>query len=310
MDCEINIHVDDEEDTLNEDKENLIEFYYSKGMDCPIDECTKKDFTSKKNYWRHWNERHRESNVSYKCAIAFCPAECRRRGDMRVHIRNRHEPNPILTEDILSKCEIIKKDNKGFIDPGFFVFKGRSEEKRVQERQQEKRTVEKKEVNPPSTSERKEKRIVDRKTEQKEVSPPSTVVSESQNPTCYRTPMDKMEAISPNVSSCFMDTDYDIREEESNDNRNVTSAVAEVQTLCGGLPPMEVPPVPEDERELEMYLVYVCNAIDAACRARELAKQRLDSIRKEKKRSVSKWEEENRKLREEIKRLKEDHLEL
>ena len=122
--------------------------------------------------------------------------------------------------------------------------------------------------------------------------------------------MDKMEAISPNLSSCFVDTDFDIREEESNDNRNVTSAVAEVQTLCGGLPPMEVPPVPEDERELEMYLVYVCNAIDAACRARELAKQRLESIRKEKKRSVSKWEEENRKLREEIKRLKEDHLEL
>ena len=39
MDCEINIHVN---------KENLIEFYYSNGMDCPIDECTEKYFTSKK----------------------------------------------------------------------------------------------------------------------------------------------------------------------------------------------------------------------------------------------------------------------
>ena len=54
MDCEINIHVDDKEVTLNQDKENLIEFYYSNGIDCPIDEWTKKDFTSKNN-WRHWN---------------------------------------------------------------------------------------------------------------------------------------------------------------------------------------------------------------------------------------------------------------
>jgi hypothetical protein len=47
----------------------------------------------------------------------------------------------------------------------------------------------------------------------------------------------------------------------------------EVQTLCCGMPPMEAPPLPQEERELKMYLVFQCNDIDAACRSRELAKQ-------------------------------------
>ena len=75
MDCEINRHVDEEEDTLNKDKENLIEFYYYNGMDCPINESRKSNFTSKKNYWWHLNERNRQSNVSCKCAVEFCSAE-------------------------------------------------------------------------------------------------------------------------------------------------------------------------------------------------------------------------------------------
>ena len=123
------------------------------------------------------------------------------------------KPHPTRTEEILSMCEVIKRTTNGSENPGFFVFKGRSEGKRVvhvQKRQPEKRTVEKKEANPPSTSERTEKTTVDRKTEQKEVSPPST--SESQNPTCYKAPLDEMETYSPNVSSCFMDTDFSIRE--------------------------------------------------------------------------------------------------
>ena len=75
MDCKINRHVDEEEDTLNQDKENLIEFFYYNGMDCSIDKCTKSNFTSKKNYLRHLNKRYRQSNVSCKCAVEFCSAE-------------------------------------------------------------------------------------------------------------------------------------------------------------------------------------------------------------------------------------------
>ena len=68
---------------------------------------------------------------------------------MNVHFRNRHEPHPTRTEDIRSNAM-----NKGFVDPGYFIFKGRSAEKKtVHERQPEKRTVErkveKKELNLP-----------------------------------------------------------------------------------------------------------------------------------------------------------------
>ena len=45
---------------------------------------------------------------------------------MRAHIRMKHERDPDRSEFILSKCEKQIKDNQGFIDPGFFVYKGKT----------------------------------------------------------------------------------------------------------------------------------------------------------------------------------------
>lgn len=106
-----------------------------------------------------------------------------------------------------------------------------------------------------------------------------------------------------------------IWELSSQQNRNLTAAFwwLNGNPISGTLqritpPPLEIPPVPEEERELEMYLVFIYNGIDSTCRSRELVKQRLEAIRKAKKRSVSQWEEENRSVRDELKKLKKSHF--
>ena len=92
-------------------------------------------------------------NVSYKCVVAFCPAECRKRADMRVHIRNKHKPLPKQDRRNTSSS----RDNKGSLYSGFLILKGEAQKKKrtIQVRQRERttlKTVEWKEVNLPSTS--------------------------------------------------------------------------------------------------------------------------------------------------------------
>jgi hypothetical protein len=263
METEIDIFVEDDDSAFLE-KENKVEVFYSCDMTCPVSGCSKSAFTSKKSYLRHWDECHRRMKISYQCAVVSCQATCRKRTDMRTHIKNRHERNTQRVEDILTKCQVLKKENGKFIDPGAFEFHGR-----VKSRMgtlQEKRGD-----NLPSTTEQQ----------------PCSDVSGADQRT-----QDKESEVGLHSCHDIMD-DWD---------PPTSSKSVEVQTLCRGMPPMEVPPVPEEERELEMYLVFLCNSIDAACRSRELAKQRLDAIRRDKRRGVSQWEQETEGRAEETER--------
>ena len=110
-------------------KEQQIEFFYSVGMACPIADCNVGGkFQNKTRYQRHWEERHVQQAEKWECAYANCGALVRRKSDMKSHIRYVHfEKDNQRVEEILLKCTRKTVRSKGFIDPGFFTYKGRSE---------------------------------------------------------------------------------------------------------------------------------------------------------------------------------------
>ena len=122
MEFELDLTVDEKEMEAVLKEEQKIEFYYSVGMDCPVDFCNASGFWSKKKYMHHWFECHRETSSSYHCAVKNCQATCSRRTDMRTHIRNKHEKDPHHIENILQKCQVVHCVNSQFVDPGFFYF--------------------------------------------------------------------------------------------------------------------------------------------------------------------------------------------
>ncbi|KAK3085733.1 hypothetical protein FSP39_007947 [Pinctada imbricata] len=189
---------------------------------------------------------------------------------------------------------MLKRENQRYVDPGFFIFRGRTRredppEPRREDPRQEEVLYRREDPSPKENW-------------QADASPKGDI--DLQEVTCP----EEIQQEDP----CPIEEKMEVNLPDTFDEHPRSNGVSkEVQTLCCGLPPMQIPPVPEDERELEMYLVFLCNGIDAACRCRELAKQRLEGIRKSKRKSVNMWEKENRKLREELRKLKEqDSLEL
>lgn len=45
---------------------------------------------------------------------------------MKTHLGTKHEKDPQRLEAILLKCQSVVRENKGYIDPGLFIFKGAS----------------------------------------------------------------------------------------------------------------------------------------------------------------------------------------
>ena len=104
-----------------------LSFFYSKGtsMRCPIDGCEAGRFHSRVKYMRHWNERHLPTCIKYTCLT--CYISYRRTYDMKVHICRVHNiKDPVQIELKTVQCKKTVMNNRGFIDPGFWVFKGRT----------------------------------------------------------------------------------------------------------------------------------------------------------------------------------------
>lgn len=53
-------------------------------------------------------------------------AESRRKSDIKVHLRTKHEKDPQRLKAILLKCQSVERENKGNIDPGLSIFKSDS----------------------------------------------------------------------------------------------------------------------------------------------------------------------------------------
>ena len=96
---------------------------FTSGMKCPIDGCTAAEskFVIKSKFVRHWEEKHEPFSSKFECAVKGCKSLVRRKEDMRLHVTLKHrETDPHMINSVLSKCLVIKVQNKGFIDPGFF----------------------------------------------------------------------------------------------------------------------------------------------------------------------------------------------
>ena len=121
--------VDMEEVAENGLEQQQIEFFYHPGlMSCPIEGCNPDlKFYSKGKWQRHWEEKHTQSLVKYVCSVKECGTTCKRRADMRAHIKLRHERDVDRAEHVLNKCERRILENKGYINPGFFTYRGRTQ---------------------------------------------------------------------------------------------------------------------------------------------------------------------------------------
>ncbi|CAC5423767.1 unnamed protein product [Mytilus coruscus] len=121
----LNIMAEDE----NFDQEKFIGFYYSTDMHCPLADCDFGGrFSSKTKYSRHWEERHLSSVQKLECPIQYCRSRLRRRSNLKSHIKFVHgEKNDIRIEEIILKSKKVVEHSRNFINPGFFVFKGRTQ---------------------------------------------------------------------------------------------------------------------------------------------------------------------------------------
>ena len=111
---------DDQDDSIEK-----IEFYFTRGgvMKCPIEGCTAGRFTFKCKYARHWTEKHVQISIKCHCSVRNCTVTCRRRYDMKTHLKEVHrERDRLRVEDLTRKCEKTVMENRGYTDPGFVTF--------------------------------------------------------------------------------------------------------------------------------------------------------------------------------------------
>ena len=322
MDDALDIMADGDFDS---EQMNKIEFFYSpENMTCPIDGCKGSHFASKTKYQRHWDEQHVHVTVSYACPVRLCKQYCRRRTDMKSHIRNIHkESNPVALEDLLSKSHKEVRENKSFIDPGFFIFRGRS-------KVPEPKTIPVPSVPSTPVTPTVSSVILPLVTNEDNtiinVTIPKTLPSLVTKPTA--TPVTNISLV-PDTTPVTLTSRISVeeyRDRKVNSDDHVTSSPVSVNTQLGcsatscqdfssqapclDLPLTTLPAIPEDRTELEAYLRWLCNCMDCIGRQREAAKEKLEEMRRDGSRLQQeremrrKLEAENRKLKAEIADIK------
>lgn len=78
-------------------------------MKCPVLGCKGIMFPCKTKFNRHWEEKHLLQPTKYICPLTGCLAECRRKSDMKAHVREKHGRDPQCLETILQKCSYSKR---------------------------------------------------------------------------------------------------------------------------------------------------------------------------------------------------------
>ena len=70
-------------------------------------------------------KKHIPTAIKYHCSVASCTVTCRRRYDMKVHMRDQHwQRDETLIEQMTDRCRRSVLENRGFINPGYLEFKG------------------------------------------------------------------------------------------------------------------------------------------------------------------------------------------
>ncbi|VDI67218.1 Hypothetical predicted protein [Mytilus galloprovincialis] len=334
-----------------------IEFFFKPGgrMQCPVDDCGAKSFENRTKYQRHWEEKHTMKCVKYECSVAGCLASCRRKHDIKIHLVRQHYMTDMrLIQSAVEKCQKTQRNNKGFIDPGFFIYKNRvlvPDSAGSPERCDSSKTNSAKQLVPspsdktahesPSPSVRSTKQlssvvISNQQSASSDVNPakhlgsnpvvsvrlvssptPSiSLISSVLAATCNPTNEDDGPEFTVSVPMKFPTTsrislsDYQKRSHTTSTATTSTAIVRNYntsfgysaialtenssQTSCLDYPPIQLPAIPESESELTLYLLFLSNSMDSLGRTRQVAKERLETLRKE----GSKLELERKKRRE------------
>lgn len=257
---------------LGQCQTEYIEVLYDpSGMECPIIGCKGTKFPSKSKFTRHWEERHKMSTTKYICSVHGCNAECRRKSDMRTHIRRIHENNTDTGEFILAKCEVIQRENKGYLDPGLYIFRGTTMNGAAG-------------VQVPQETQGKE-------------SSTAGALTDLQEPA----PEEKREEVKKRKLTL---QEYQAREPPHHHTTGTQTTWCNLPSLC-------LPNLPEtgSTEELHACLMWLCNGMDTLGRARELVKRRLETgnnMELERERNLRRQlEKKNRELESELKKLRE-----
>ena len=293
----------------------------------PLDRCSRIiNFFTNYKYTRHWAERHIKVSTKLYCAVAVCRAVCRRT-DIKTRIKCRHfERDQTKVNIILAKCEKIREENKGFIDPGFYAYRGRTA---------------KPSVTSKTTSQKSAASSIDKPAISSTVSipPSSTIAVPSSAPKSPENPEYNTESSSPPDASDkdvqfnvlipstlpqFVDksspkkvslSEYKARTKTTS-HCSITPPVVKPttsdgssQTSCMDVQEVYLPPIPTTIPDVEEYLRFLCNTMDRVGRLRESAKARLDALRRNGP-SLQKERELRRQLESENRRLKREIVEM
>ncbi|CAG2237483.1 unnamed protein product [Mytilus edulis] len=306
-------------DFNDEDLENRIEFFYTPiTMQCPIDGCNAGRFGSKAKYQRHWDEKHLYLTISYSCPERLCKSVCRRKADMKQHLKKVHDiENVLKLETQLTTCKKEVRENKGFVDPGVFIFRGRTKLATTTTSTTSLTNTVTTMGNTNTPSITSTPSIIT--TPSITTSPsfvinlPSKFPETSRRPPLLplpdlpifpdRTPFSLTSRISlaeyrnrsqletenahsghpaNNHSGCTTSTipnNENLITTEQNNQSGCKTTTSETQTSITDLPPLILPLIPETRPEVESLLRWLCNSMDAIGRLRESAKHKLEDLK-------------------------------
>jgi hypothetical protein len=259
--------------------------YDPKAMLCPVVGCIGIQFPTKTRFQRHWEEKHRLQTRKFLCPIAGCSAEVRRRSDMRTHLKTKHERDPQRVEVILEKCQSLIRENRGYIDPGLFIYKGGVVD------------------SEPKPLESIKGLLVDLNSKPESGEMPSpTPINSAEEPEPSPTPSNS--AKQPESKRRKMST-----EEYWNSRQPSRGVSTHTQTSWSDYASLTLPPLPKEADEIRECLAWVCTSMDTLGRARELLKRRLaedahSEVARERE-LRRKAEQRNRELEKELRILKE-----
>ncbi|CAC5422994.1 unnamed protein product [Mytilus coruscus] len=302
--------LEDQDDSIQK-----IEFFFMTGgeMKCPIEGCTALDRKT-------CEDKHK---IPHDCSIRNCTVTCRRRYDMKTHIKEVHrEEHRLRIEDLTCKCEKTVMENRGYLDPGFLTFKGRtvktasstvSSSSSFPPAQAIQSTINTSSIaasNTTSTSSALTSTAssipyfpsliaATLNTSVDPEGPEYTVIVPSKNPSSSKSSSSNIISLqdyrhrekAPSTASDIRLVDYNT----SFGIAVTTTTDGSRQTTSLELQPVVLPPIPDAKEELEGYIRWLCLSIDQFSRQREAVKQKLEEVRKE----CTRFEQE-RKLRRDL----------
>ncbi|KAK3107274.1 hypothetical protein FSP39_010892 [Pinctada imbricata] len=288
-------------------EQQQIEFFYHPGlMSCPIDGCNPDlKFYSKGKWQRHWEEKHTLSSVKYLCSVKGCGTTCKRRADMRAHIKLRHERDVDRAEQVLNKCEKKIMENRGYINPGFFTYRGRTQRASSAATEEVPPTMD---IPAPVVQKTSQDAVQDKE----EV--PEDAMQEAMQETTQEVTQEVSQEATQNVIQ--QGGSSSLVQNAHVDQRIVCARISKkemtTQTTCldYATTTLVIPPPPDNATELQLHIMWLCNLMDQTGRARELAKRKLDKMTEDSRVSLEQERKRRRELEAENQELKRQLTEM